>query len=537
MGTDPSDRPVSRRAALALMAWGALLPQACTRSAPWRIDEAAGTADPLHYRSLQDIARHIASRDLSPVDVTRHLLDRIAAVDDRLQSYATVTADTALRDARAAEQEIRAGRYRGPLHGVPVAVKDLCQTRGVRTMGGMPVLRSFVPEVDSTVVEKLRAAGAIVLGKLNLSEGALGGYAAGFGIPANPWDAGRWSGVSSSGSGVAVAAGLCFAAIGTDTGGSIRYPASANGIAGLKPTYGRVSRFGVLPLAESLDHVGPMARCVADLAIMYDAIAGFDPKDPDSIRRPPERAVAALEQSVRGLRIGIDRDYALAGVDHGEVGAIETALELLAEAGALVVDVRMPDLSGVTGAWMRIVGAEALAAHAAHYPSRSGEYGHFLRDFLDEAVKVPAAQVMDARRRSREFSVAFTSMLASVDAMICPAGDVPAAPMRRELLLGPRAALDAFWMERSASSDPPLTDTDIFMMPANLAGIPAICLPAGFSPEGLPYSIQFMGRHHSEPLLVRIAHAYEAATAWHTLHPPSQWTIEENAGKPQNLSA
>jgi amidase len=519
VGTDAFDRPISRRSALALLGLSAMLPQACERSGSWRSDYASGTADPLPYRSLQDIARQIASRDLSPVEVTRRLLDRVAAIDGRLQSYATVTADEALRDARAAEQEILAGRYRGPLHGVPVAVKDLCYTKGVRTMGGTPVLRSFVPDVDSTVVAKLREAGAVILGKLNLSEGAMGGYAPGFGIPVNPWAADRWSGVSSSGSGVAVAAGLCFAAIGTDTGGSIRYPASANGIAGLKPTYGRVSRFGVLPLAESLDHVGPMARRVADLAIVYDAIAGFDPQDPSSLRQPPESAVDALAESVKSLRIGIDRDYALAGVDRGEVGAIEHALELLAGAGARIVDVRMPDVFGITSGWMRIVGAEAIAAHAAHYPSRAREYGHFFRDFLDEASKATDAQVAEARRRGREFSAEFTRVLDSVDAIICPGGDVPAAPMRRELLLGPRANLDAYWMTRSASSTPPLKDTDIFMMPANLAGIPAICLPAGFSREGLPYSIQFIGRRLSEPMLVRIAHAYEEATAWHTHHP------------------
>ena len=234
----------------------------------------------LYYMSLRDVARRIQSRDLSPVDLTRLMLDRITSVDPRLKSYATVMADQALADARAALQEIEAGRYRGPLHGVPIGIKDLCYTKGVRTMGGTAVLKDFVPTFDATVVSKLRSAGAVILGKLNLSEGAAAGYNPSFDVPINPWRADRWPGMSSSGSGVATAAGLCFASIGTDTGGSIRNPASANGVVGLKPTYGRVSRYGVLAMAPSLDHVGPIARKVADAAIMFDAIAGFDPQDP-----------------------------------------------------------------------------------------------------------------------------------------------------------------------------------------------------------------------------------------------------------------
>ena len=225
------------------------------------------------------------------------MLDRIATVDRGLKSYATVMREEALAAARAAEQEIRAGRYRGPLHGVPVAVKDLCYTKGVRTMGGTTVRENFVPDVDATVVARLREAGAVLLGKLNLSEGAAAGYNPARDVPLNPWNPDRWPGMSSSGSGVATAAGLCYAAIGTDTGGSIRNPASANGVVGLKPTYGRVSRFGVLAMADSLDHVGPMARSVADVAIMFDAIAGRDPKDPTSLDAP---APQAFKESDRG---------------------------------------------------------------------------------------------------------------------------------------------------------------------------------------------------------------------------------------------
>lgn len=215
---------------------------------------------PLHYASLLDVSKLIEARELSPVELTQMMLDRIDTVDSRHRSYATVMAAHALAAARVAEQEIQSGNYRGPLHGIPIAVKDLCYTRGVRTMGGLGVLADFVPDYDATVVTKLNEAGAILLGKLNLTEGAMGGYLPDFDLPINPWGEALWPGASSSGSGVATAAGLCFAALGTDTGGSIRFPAMANGIVGLKPTYGRVSRHGVLALAESLDQVGPMAR-------------------------------------------------------------------------------------------------------------------------------------------------------------------------------------------------------------------------------------------------------------------------------------
>ena len=239
---------------------------------------------------VNQIGRLIASRAVSPVALTRHMLDRIRTVDATLKSYATVMEDQAMAAATAAERDINAGKYRGPLHGVPIAVKDLCYTRGVRTMGGTRVLRDFVPDQDGTVVAKLHAAGAILLGKLNLTEGAMGGYNPELRIPLNPWNQARWPGVSSSGSGVATAAGLCFAAIGTDTGGSIRFPSSANGLVGLKPTYGRVSRHGVLALSPSLDHVGPMARNVADVAILFDTIAGPDPLDATSLADSPPSA-------------------------------------------------------------------------------------------------------------------------------------------------------------------------------------------------------------------------------------------------------
>jgi len=470
---------------------------------------------PEFYLSLRAVARRIAARDVSPVDLTRHMLARIATVDPVLKSYATVMGDQAIADAARAASEIAAGRYRGPLHGVPIGIKDLCYTKGVRTMGGLAVRRDFVPREDATVVARLRAAGAVVLGKTNLSEGAAAGYNPAMDVPLNPWNHDRWPGMSSSGSGVAVAAGLCFGAVGTDTGGSIRNPSSANGVVGLKPTYGRVSRFGVMPMAPSLDHVGPMAREVADVAILFDAMAGRDPADPTSLDAPPPEAVKALGGSVRGLRIGVDRAYALEHTDAGQAQAIEAALKVLERQGAVITPVRMPDLSDVVPTWAAICGAEIAAAHAATYPSRAAEYGPYLREFLAAGASVTPQTLAAARRRRAELTAQLDALLDTVDAMAGPAGGDPAWPITHALQTGPLAAYHQAWgaaQPRSAE----------FTMPMDLAGVPAICLPCGVSADGLPYSIQFTGRRLSEALLCRVAFAYEQATDWHNRHPQVQ---------------
>ncbi len=467
---------------------------------------------PLHYLSLREVARLLAMRELSPVELTERMLDRIGQVDATLKSYATVTADQALAAARVAEREIGRGTYRGPLHGVPVAVKDLCFTKGVRTMGGTPVLRDFVPEIDATVVSRLLDAGAVLLGKLNLTEGAMAGYHPDLDVPLNPWDTGRWPGMSSSGSGVATAAGLCFGAIGTDTGGSIRFPSSACGVVGLKPTYGRVSRFGLLPLAESLDHVGPMAREVGDVAVMLDVVAGSDPKDPTCLREPAVHAVASTRVGIEGVRIGIDREYVFAAIDPGQAVAFGEVLRVLAGLGAHLVEVRFPDLAGMNEAWATLCDYEATLAHAANYPSRAGEYGPYFREALEAGSRVTPEQLADAGTKRTAFSAKLAVVLESVDALVCPSGGDPAWPITHELQVGGRQAYHAAW----AAAAPRATD---FTFPMNLAGTPAICLPCGFSADGLPYSAQFAGRRLSEGMLCRIADAYEQATPWHTVHP------------------
>ena len=283
----------------------------------------------LCYRTLTDAANLLRRGEVSPVELTRAVLARIERVDSQLHSYITVTPERALDSAHRAERELAAGTDRGPLHGVPIAVKDLMFVRGVRNTCASHVLDDFIPDYDATVVERLEAAGAVILGKLNLTEFAMSGYAPSLPIPRNPWDQGRSPGGSSSGSAVATAAGLCFASLGTDTGGSIRCPSAWCGVVGLKPTYGRVSRHGVFPLGMTLDHVGPITRSVADAAAMLDVMAGRDPHDPTSLDAPASLCSAALTRGVRGVRIGVDERF-MSQFSHPDIGtALWAALEVL----------------------------------------------------------------------------------------------------------------------------------------------------------------------------------------------------------------
>ncbi|MCH8827862.1 MAG: Asp-tRNA(Asn)/Glu-tRNA(Gln) amidotransferase GatCAB subunit A, partial [Chloroflexi bacterium] len=307
--------------------------------------------EPLHFQTITQLAKRLKSREISPVEVTEHMLKRIDELDGHHKSYATLMAESARTQAKNAEAEISSGNYKGPLHGVPVAVKDLCFTNGVRTMGGSKVNAKHVPGFDATVVAKLNEAGAVMLGKLNLTEGAMGGYNPDFDIPLNPWNPDRWAGSSSSGSGVATAAGMAFGTLGSDTGGSIRFPASSCGTVGLKPTWGRVSRYGVLALAESLDHVGPLTRSSADAAIMLQAISGLDPNDPTTLPEPVPDMLDGIDSGVRGLRIGWSEKYSTDGVDPEVAAAVREGVKVLESLGAVIVEVEMPDVDSYLSAW------------------------------------------------------------------------------------------------------------------------------------------------------------------------------------------
>lgn len=504
------DSALSRREFLGAISVGtiACLQSGCMPASDSSLEEIQREG-PLHFASLMDVARLIESGELSSVELTELMLARIESIDGRLKSYATVMADHAREAARSADEEIRAGRYRGPLHGMPVAVKDLCYTKGVRTMGGSGATADLIPEYDATVITKLNESGAVLLGKLNLTEGAMGGYHEDFDIPVNPWNDKLWAGASSSGSGVATAAGLCFASLGSDTGGSIRFPSMANGIVGLKPTYGRVSRYGVLPLAESLDHVGPMTRMVSDAAIVLQAIAGHDPNDPTSLKVPVPNMLAEIRKGVSKARIGFDAQYASDGVDPNLVASIEEALTVLEGLGAEIVPVEMPEFApDLVNSWFAICSYEAHRAHAATYPSKAAQYGAYFREFLEVGSGVSDDAYADASMARDEFSDQFRAVLDTVDAVACPSGGAPFA-FPAEVQYGGMAGFDPFLQNVLFQ----------FTIPADFAGTPTISLQCGATPEGVPKTIQFMGQALSEPTLCRIAYGYEQATDWHTRHP------------------
>ena len=463
----------------------------------------------LCYLTIGELARLIESKAISPVEVTAQQLARVETLDGRLKSYATVMADRAMAAAKAAEGEIAQGRYRGPLHGTPVAVKDLCYTRGVRTMGGARAFADHFPTFDATVVARLQTAGAILLGKLNLTEGAMAGYHPDFDIPVNPWRSDVSSGVSSSGSGVAVAAGLCFGALGSDTGGSIRFPSAACGVVGLKPTWGRVSRYGVLPLAESLDHVGPMARSVADVAIVLQAIAGLDPNDPTSLPGPAPNILSGIEQGVTGIRIGVDEQYVTKDVDPDLAEAVLDGVRVLEGLGAEIVEVHMPELGEFLPAWPVLCSAEAVAAHEANYPSRREEYGPALREWLDMGAGVSGADYAKANNLRAACNGRIREMFEAIDVLACPSMQTPPLPVKPADLYGPlrRGPGVPSWGMR-------------FTAPYDFNGAPTLSMPCGLNREGLPLSLQLVAHHLDEALLCRVGHAYEQATEWHTKRPP-----------------
>lgn len=457
------------------------------------------------FESLLNVSEKLRRRDVSPVELTRQQLDRIERYDSTLNSYLTVLPERALAQARRAEDEIAAGRHRGPLHGVPIAVKDLCDTAGIRTSCASRILWDNVPDSDATVVERLEAAGAVLLGKLNMTEFAFSGYHPSLPIPRNPWDLGRSANGSSSGSGVATAAGLCFASLGTDTGGSIRSPSAWCGVVGLKPTFGRVSRHGIFPLGTSLDHVGPMTRTVADAAAMLSIIAGVDRRDPTASSAAVPDYVAALKDGIAGLRIGIDESYIALGATPDMAAATIEVGRTLERLGAKLSRVELPDVDGACRAWGPICGSEALVTHAAFFPSRAEDYGPSFRSFLEASTTVSGADYAKAHAARLDFAGGLATLFRDIDVFLCPGSFGAALPA--EALPPDMAWSPDFWMFMRLTA------------PFNMSGSPTLSLPAGFSDKGLPFGVQLIGRHLDEATLCRAGHAYQGATDWHTRRP------------------
>ena len=452
----------------------------------------------LAYATIEELAPRIASGELSPVDLTQAQLERIDALDGRLKSYATVMAESALAQAQQAADEIAGGNYRGPLHGIPVAVKDLCYTTGVRTMGGTKVLEDFLPEFDSTVVARFQAAGAVLLGKLNLTEGAMAGYNRARQVPVNPWNEGRWTGVSSSGSGAATAAGLCYASLGSDTGGSIRSPSASCGIVGLKPTWGRVSRYGVLDLAQSLDHVGPMCRSTWDCAVTLEAIAGDDSNDPTTMPEPAPAMLDGIDRGAAGMRIGYDERYATAEVIPPIAEAVAASVETLAGLGAEIVPVELPDFAPYMADWPTLCSVEALHAHLEHYPSRADDYGNWFGAWLELGASVSATDYADACIRREELRGLLARVFADIDMLACPAQATLPHQVTEDMMYDDRPG-DFQWSRLQ------------YTAPWDMNRAPTLTLPNGWS-GGLPIALQLVGPLGSEQALCRAGYAYEQAT-------------------------
>jgi amidase len=503
---------LSRRTALA----GGLSILATSVSGLMAQDRKVADKDELHFLSLMELAKRIRSRELSPVEITQAQLARIESLDSKLNAYVCVMREQALAQARKAETEIAAGHYKGPLHGVPVAVKDLFFTRGVATKGGGSVLANFVPTYDATVVSRLSQAGAVLLGKLCMTEGAMLGYHRDYKVPRNPWGARLWPGASSSGCGVATAAGLCYASLGTDTGGSIRMPAAMNGIVGLKPTWGRVSRYGVLETAGSLDHVGTMTRNVADAAAVLSVIAGPDVNDPTSLDAPAPDYLTGLNSGIKGLRLGFDEDYATQGVRPYMADAVRHAVQALEKLGARIMPVKMPKMTEPElSALMKLVSVESLAANKATFPSHADNYGSYFRQFLEMAQRVTAANYESAKLVRQEYVVKLSQVFQDIDILALPTLPTEAFPYNVEnayegfnMATRTIAGVDLAFLERR------------FLLPFSYSGYPTLSLPCGTSPGGLPLSLQLAGRPLSEAMLCRIGQAYESATEWRQLHPP-----------------
>lgn len=457
------------------------------------------------YAGLTDIAAGVKSGALSPVAVTETMLARIAQVDPELNSYIAVTGEAALAQARKAETEIRSGRYRGLLHGVPIAIKDLFYTAGTPATFGSGAYKNYLANYTATVVERLEASGAVILGRLHLHEGAYGEHHPDFGIaPVHPWVKGYWPGGSSSGSGVATAAGLCFASLGSDTGGSIRFPTGSNGLTGMKPTWGRVSRHGVFSLSESLDTVGPMARSAADAAAMFDVIAGFDANDSTSLSAPVPDYFGSLAGvfGARGMRIGVDWSYIGDDTDPEVSAGIRDALTVFESLGATIVPFDMPAVEECARNQPIIMETECASYHRDVFKADPSGFGVLLTAAIERGLSYDPIAVVRAYIERDKFKGELLKVFAGVDAIVAPV--MTKVGVRYD-------EFDSFLKN--------LPTALRFSAPFNMTGSPSLTFPVGMSKIGLPLAMQLIGPHLSEAALFRAAHAYQQATEWHLMRP------------------
>ena len=458
----------------------------------------------LAYLSLAEVSTLIAKRELSPVEITQAMLDRISTLDSRLHSYYTVFSAEALNAAREAEAQIKSGNYRGPLHGVPIAVKDIYES-GPTTCGSK-LRKDYVAKDDCTSVKKLKQAGGVLLGKLATYEFAMGlpTLASHFQPARNPWNTDIDPGGSSSGSGAAVAAGLTYGAMGSDTGGSIRWPAFCCGIVGMKATYGRVSRAGVFPLSWNLDHTGPMTRTVRDCALMLQACAGYDPLDPASANEPVPDFTAKLGRDIKGMRIGIPRDLFMENCDKEILASFEKAVTQMAGLGARVTDVESISFGDLWAAFWPTIAADAAAYHLEDMKKRPNDYNSDLRLTLAMGTLVSATGYLQAQRVRDQLRRKMLKQLETIDLFMLPTTGFLPGRIRSEPPVG------MFISEENFS-----IYTPIF----NVTGFPALALPCGFSASGLPIGFQLAGKPFDETTVFQAGYAYEQAAGWYKQHP------------------
>jgi amidase len=462
--------------------------------------------DQLHYKSIIELSELFRRGEVLPSEVTEAMLSRIAKLDGSFHGYAVVLAERAMAQARQYDGELAKGIWRGPLHGVPVGLKDLCYTTFAPSAGGTKIHAKFVPTFNATIVDRLERAGAVTLGKLKMTEGAYTSHHPDDAAPLNPWNVNYWVGSSSSGSGAATSAGLCHGSIGSDTGGSIRFPSATCGLTGIKPTWGRVSRHGIFPLADSLDHVGPMCRSAADAAAVLGVIAGADANDPTSLQAPVPNYLAGIGDGVRGLRIGVDRKYTQDGIDPQVVAALLEAERALADLGAEIREVRFPAYQKLVSEWIAMCSVETAEAHLATYPSRKTEYGPDLAQLIEQGRSVSGVEIAAIHHERLKFSGSLAALFGDIDLLLIPTMPVPIPTLTKmgEYGADPNILLSI------------LRFTAVF----DFSGSPTITLPNGMASDRMPLSMQLVGPHLSEAVLARAGHAFQSATDWHTRRPP-----------------
>ena len=461
----------------------------------------------LPFLSAGDLSRLIQSKEVSPVEVTEAYLDRITSLDHRFNSYLTVMREQALVDAQQAEEDIASGQHKGPMHGVPVAVKDQFWSRGVRSTGGSRILADFVPDEDATVIANLRKAGAVVLGKTNMTEFAITGFSHRYATPRNPWNTDSYTGGSSSGSGAATAAYLCATSLGEDTGGSIRFPATWCGLVGLRPSWGLVSRYGVMRGVWSMDTVGPISRTVEDAAITLGAIAGHDPKDRYSSRAPVPDYRQALGSDLNGLKIGVITEFMDSDLVEPEVRqTVSDSFATLGELGATVEEVSVPLSMDAGIASAVLLAVEPALAQQDWVKDQLQDYGHDVRILLLTGSLLPAQAYYKAQKLRTMLRQQVLDFLEKYDVLVLPTSGKGAQPLEQ---------------------DPPITSKEtasrlafLFTRIFNLASCPAMSVPCGFDDRGMPVGLQIGARPGAEETIFKVAHAYEQATAWHTMRPP-----------------